>query len=167
MLPLVDHKVVPNGSKSNPTSVEDLMEVNTLKRFVFLSISLLILAVLIPGCVTFQTTTPNPVPPVAQPSVIGTFSSNPSTINSGGTSTLLWNVTGANSVSIDNGIGLVDAAGTRLVSPAASTVYTISATNSTGTVTRSSLTAVNSILVLTGDEIYQEPAILVPFPNRK
>ena len=57
------------------------------------------------------------------------FSSTPSTINSGGTSTLLWNVTGANSVSIDQGIGLVDVAGTRVVSPAASTVYTISATN--------------------------------------
>jgi len=79
------------------------------------------------------------------PSVINEFSSNPSAINSGGTTTLMWNVTGANSVSIDQGIGLVDVTGTRVVSPATSTVYTISATNAAGTVTRSSLTTVNSV----------------------
>jgi hypothetical protein len=55
----------------------------------------------------------------------------------------VWNVTGANSVSIDQGIGQVDFTGTRVVSPTTSTVYTISATNSAGTVTRSSLTVVN------------------------
>ncbi len=43
-------------------------------------------------------------------------------------------------MSIDQGIGQVDVAGTRVVSPATSTVYTISATNSAGTVTRSSMT---------------------------
>ena len=47
-------------------------------------------------------------------------------------------------MSIDQGIGQVDVAGTRLVSPSASTVYTISATNSAGTVTRSAVTTVNS-----------------------
>jgi hypothetical protein len=114
-----------------------------LKRLVFLSLSLLLL-ILIPGCFTFQTPAPNPIPQVGQPSVIREFSSTPSTINSGGISTLLWNVTGANSVSIDQGIGLVDVAGTRTVSPATSTLYTISATNAAGTVTRSSLTTVNS-----------------------
>jgi hypothetical protein len=66
------------------------------------------------------------------------FSSNPSTINAGGTSTLLWNVTGATSVSIDQGIGQVNVAGTRVLSPTKSTAYTISATNSAGTVIRSS-----------------------------
>ena len=76
--------------------------------------------------------------------VITQFSSNPSMINSGGTSTLSWNVTGANSVSIDQGIGQVNAAGTRVVSPATSTVYTISATNSAGTVTSSATIMVNT-----------------------
>jgi hypothetical protein len=109
-----------------------------LKRFVFISLSLLLL-ILVPGCVTFQT-----APPAGQPSVIGAFSSNPSAINPGGTSILLWNVTGANSVSIDQGNGQVAVAGTMVVSPAASTVYTISATNSAGTVTRSAVTTVNS-----------------------
>jgi hypothetical protein len=111
-----------------------------LKRFVFLSLSLLLLLILIPGCIT----APNPIPPVGTPPVIIEFSNNPSTINAGGTSTLLWNVTGANSASIDQGIGQVNVAGTRVVSPTTSTVYTISATNSSGTVTRSAVTIVNS-----------------------
>jgi hypothetical protein len=114
-----------------------------VKRFVFLSLSLLVL-ILVPGCITVQPTAPNPIQPVGTPPVIGAFSSNPSEVNSNGTSTLLWNVTGANSVSIDQGIGLVDVAGTRIVSPVTSTVYTISATNAAGTITRSATTTVNS-----------------------
>jgi hypothetical protein len=108
-----------------------------LNKIVILSLSLLLL-ILIPGCFTFQVPSTNPIPPVGTPPVIIAFSNNPATINAGGTSTLLWNVTGATSVSIDNGIGQVDVAGTRVVSPAKSTVYTISATNSNGTVIKSS-----------------------------
>jgi len=144
-----------------------------LKRFVFLTLSLVLLLILIPGCVTVPAPQSGPAsihifdagsgkgyenPAVGQPSVIGSFSSNPSAINSGGTTTLSWNVTGANSVSIDQGIGRVDAAGTRLVSPSTSTVYTISATNAAGTVTRSSTTTVNS----TPPIISIPPIILVP-----
>jgi hypothetical protein len=63
-----------------------------------------------------------------------------------GTTTLIWNVTGANSVSIDQGIGQVDVAGSRVISPALSTVYTLGATNSNGTVTSSVVTAINAVL---------------------
>jgi hypothetical protein len=162
------------------------LEVTKLKNIIFLSLSLLALLIIIPGCFTFQTPPAATVPPVGQPSVIGTFnnnpstiypggaasvigtfSSNPSTISAGGTSTLIWNVTGASSVSIDQGIGQVDAAGTRLVSPAASTVYTISATNAAGTVTRSAVTMVNPASL--SDETiykYESPVFLVPSPNR-
>ena len=114
-----------------------------MKRFVLISLSLLLLF-LIPGCFTFSAPAPNPLPPAGTPPVIIEFSSNPSTINAGGTSTLLWNVTGANTASIDQGVGQVAIAGTRIVSPATSTVYTISATNSAGTVTGSAMTTVNS-----------------------
>ena len=120
------------------------LEVTTLKKIPFISLLLLLLLILIPGCITIQAPPSVTIPPLATSSVIGTFSSNPSTINSGGTTTLLWNVTGANSVSIDHGIGLVDVAGTRVVSPDTSTTYTISATNATGTVTRSVVTTVNA-----------------------
>ena len=114
-----------------------------MKKVAFFSLSLLLLIV-IPGCFTFQISPPNPFQPAGTLPVIGVFSNNPATINPGGTSILLWNVTGANSVNIDHGIGLVNAAGIKLISPATSTVYTISATNSAGTVTRSAMTAVNS-----------------------
>jgi hypothetical protein len=53
-------------------------------------------------------------------------------------------VIGADTVSIDQYIGIVSASGTRVVAPAASTLYTLSATylignwaNEIGTVTRS------------------------------
>jgi len=105
-----------------------------LKRFVFLSLSLLLL-ILIPGCITA---------PVGTPPVIVEFNNNPSTINAGETSILFWAVTGATSVSIDQGIGQVNVAGTRVVSPTTSTVYTISATNPSGTITRSTVTTVNA-----------------------
>jgi hypothetical protein len=114
-----------------------------MKRLVILSLSLLLLLVLIPGCFVAQIPSPNPSPQVGQLPVIGVFSNNPAAIGPGGTSTLLWNVTGANSVSIDQGIGQVNAAGIKVISPAASSVYTITATNATGTVTRSAMTTVN------------------------
>jgi hypothetical protein len=116
-----------------------------LKKLVFLSLSLLLLLILIPGCITIPAPSSNPTPPVGTPPVIIEFSNNPATINAGGTSTLLWNVTGATSVSIDQGIGQVNVAGTRVVSPTKSTVYTISATNSAGSVIRSSAIIIVSV----------------------
>jgi hypothetical protein len=109
-----------------------------LKRLVFLSLALLLLVILMPGCFTIPVQPTTPATPAGTLPVIIEFSNNPPTINSGDTSTLLWNVTGADSVSIDQGIGQVDVAGSRAVSPSKSTVYTISATNSAGTVIRSS-----------------------------
>jgi hypothetical protein len=96
------------------------------------------------GCFTFQTSPPNPLQPAGTLPVIAVFSNNPATIVRGGTSTLLWSVMGANSINIDHGIGLVNAVGIKLISPATSTVYTISATNSAGTVSSSAMTTVNS-----------------------
>jgi hypothetical protein len=57
-----------------------------LKKLVFISLSLLLLLFVIPGCFTFpvQTTNPTPqvvTPPVVTPPVIEAFSSNPSTIS--------------------------------------------------------------------------------------
>jgi hypothetical protein len=108
-----------------------------LKKIAFLSLSLLLL-ILIPGCSPSAAT-----PPAGQLPVIGAFSSNPSAVNSGSSSVLFWKVVGATSVSIDQGIGQVDLAGIKVVSPATSTVYTLTATNSAGTVTGSAVTNVN------------------------
>jgi len=79
--------------------------------------------------------------PTALP-VIADFVAAPSEINSGESVTLFWNVTGAASVSINQGIGDVSAMGMKVVSPMTTTAYTLSATNVIGTVTSSVLVTV-------------------------
>jgi hypothetical protein len=67
--------------------------------------------------------------------VITVFDAKPGVISPGGRAELNWNVTGARSVSIDNGIGDVALAGSRTVSPAATTIYKITAVNPSGIAT--------------------------------
>jgi len=142
-----------------------------LKKFIILSLSLLTLLILIPSCITVQPPASYNTPPAvqtAQAAVIGNFSSNPSVINPGGTSNLSWNVTGANTVSIDNGIGVVNAAGSMAVSPASSTVYTITATNSAGTVMGSATTSVSGPVNYSSpinDGATRAPAVITNFSS--
>lgn len=62
----------------------------------------------------------------------GTFKATPSTIPAGELSTLEWNISGAASVAIDNGIGTVAASGTRIVTPAVTTAYKLTAAAANG-----------------------------------
>lgn len=57
----------------------------------------------------------------------GTFTATPPSITAGQSSTLEWNISGSVSQTIDNGIGAVAAAGTQVVSPAATTTYKLTA----------------------------------------
>ena len=76
------------------------------------------------------------------PPSIQTFTSSPSSIQSGQSATLSWSVTGATSLSIGPGVGTVT--GTSVsVSPASTTSYTLTATNASGSVTAT--TVVNVI----------------------
>jgi hypothetical protein len=84
-----------------------------------------------------------PAQPPALPVV--TFSATPATISPGGSSTLAWNVTNADTINIDQGIGAVAASGSVVVSPAASTTYTLTAANANGT-----RTATASVVVPSG-----------------
>jgi hypothetical protein len=63
------------------------------------------------------------------------ISSDPATINAGESSTLSWNSTEADTVTIDQGIGEVDLTGSTNVSPTETTTYTITATGPGGTAT--------------------------------
>jgi len=65
---------------------------------------------------------------------INHFSVTPSSIDEGDSATLTWDVSNATSVSIDEGIGSVAASGTESVSPSETTGYTLTATNSAGSV---------------------------------
>ncbi len=70
--------------------------------------------------------------------VIGSFTANPAFIQSGASSTLVWSVSGADSVSITASVGQSPGAvtGTSVeVSPTATTTYTLTATNPIGSTT--------------------------------
>jgi hypothetical protein len=73
------------------------------------------------------------------------LSANPSTVNQGQSSTLSWSSTNATSLTIDQGVGSVTApSGSTIVSPSATTVYTITASNGASTATASATVSVNS-----------------------
>lgn len=78
---------------------------------------------------------PTTLPPTTLP-VILSLTASPSSISPGGNSNLSWNVTGATSVNISPGIGSRPASGSAPVSPASTTIFTLSATNAAGTVTQ-------------------------------
>ena len=80
--------------------------------------------------------------PQAAPDIVN-FSISPTQISEGGSATLIWNVTGATSIDIDNGIGQVKAAGIKAVSPSTTTVYTLNAKNAASSVTKSAAIVIN------------------------
>ncbi|MDY6881832.1 MAG: fibronectin type III domain-containing protein [Thermodesulfobacteriota bacterium] len=84
--------------------------------------------------------------------LIESFTATPSSIDEGGSSTLAWTLSNANSASIDNGIGQVDPdSGTRVVSPVTTTTYTLTALNDSGG-------SVSSSVTVTVNEVsYQRP----------
>ena len=63
---------------------------------------------------------------VSQPEIL-TFTADPETIETGQNTELSWEVENADSISIDNGIGTVDATGSTTVSPTESLTYTLTA----------------------------------------
>jgi len=77
--------------------------------------------------------------------VIKSFDADAKSIIIGKSTTISWNVTGATSIVIDPDIGNVAATGTRIISPAVSTIYTITATNSIGTISSELQIVVGSI----------------------
>src|SRR5580700_3358753 len=86
---------------------------------------------------------PAPAPPPAAPTITE-FVAEPSSIERGQSSTLRWSVTDATNTSIDNGIGSVQATGTRRVFPSDSTTYTLTATGPGGTKTATATVSVTA-----------------------
>jgi len=78
----------------------------------------------------------------APPAII-LFSATPSEINLGQSTTLKWDIKDAASVTIDQGIGEVDATGSVELSPVKTIAYTLTATNAGGTVSKSVVIYVN------------------------
>lgn len=65
---------------------------------------------------------------------INSFTTTDSLIAPGGSTTLQWDVSGADTVTISPDPGAVSSVGSSLVSPVATTTYTLTATNGTGSV---------------------------------
>ena len=79
-----------------------------------------------------------------QAPAITSFFASPASITLGQQSTLNWNVTGADTVTINQGIGAVAASGSRAVAPTTSTTYTLTATNTAGSVSSNATVTVGT-----------------------
>ena len=81
--------------------------------------------------------------PAASAPLIVNFTANPTTINAGQPSTLSWQVSNADTVTIST-LGTVALSGSQAVTPATTTTYTLTATHGTQTATANATVTVNS-----------------------
>jgi hypothetical protein len=121
-------------------------EVKKMKRVIlFLGVILLLPALMI-GCTPSGTSLP----------IVTIFIASPTTIDEGANSTLTWTVTGANSVMIAPEVGSVGLSGSSLVSPAETTTYTLTATNTAGSSTANVKVTVNTAMQKAIDVVIEE-----------
>jgi peptidoglycan-associated lipoprotein len=113
-----------------------------VKQTRVLVIALSLAAVLlIAGCQKKQQAAPPPPPPPPAPTA--SLTANPDTITQGDGTTLTWKTENATEVTLDSGIGTVDVAGSRRVSPMQTTTYTLTAKGAGGTQTATATVTVN------------------------
>jgi hypothetical protein len=72
-----------------------------------------------------------------KPLAIQRFIAVPAAVGAGASSVLSWDVEGADSIEVDNGIGIVQPTGSRTVRPAATTTYRLMAVAGTSLATAS------------------------------
>jgi len=92
----------------------------------------MIVLILVAGC------GPTPTAPI-----INSFLADPPSIIEGESSTLSWSVTDATTVIIDNGIGSIALTGITTVSPIITTTYTLTASNTAGSIIASTTITVD------------------------
>lgn len=105
------------------------------RRYNLPALLLILLAGLTTGCDILIDESPQFVASPTIPPIINAFTASPQMIDSGESVTLSWNVSGAKAVTIQPILSSADAIGTMRTSPAASTAYTLIASNEAGTVT--------------------------------
>ena len=84
-----------------------------------------------------------PKPPKPLAARIDAFAVEPATIQQGQSATLRWTVANATAININQGIGAVQANGTRTVNPMTSTTYTLTATAAGGNANQTVTLTVN------------------------
>ena len=90
------------------------------------------------------------------PPTINSLQALPSIVNSGASTSLFWSVTGANTVTIDKGLGDVSNTTFKQVTPSSTTTYTLTATNAGG-----SSTATTTVTVTFFDTLPPSPPTLL------
>jgi hypothetical protein len=136
----------------------------TFYRFEIIAASLfVILTGAIAGCVIVTAPPQAGQPPTISKSdavkpEIRFFDVEPKEIGMGELATLKWDVSGVQNISIDQGVGEAAHAGDRKVSPKTTTIYTLTATNSAGSVSASVTVSVvgnvNAVkIALTRDDV--------------
>jgi peptidoglycan-associated lipoprotein len=123
------------------------------KREISVTVLAVSLAMFAAGCKKKVPPPPPPPPPAAAPApapvpaapTVASFTAEPTSIQSGQSSTLRWEISGnVATVSIDNGIGAVQNTGSRRVSPTQSTTYTLTASGPGGNTTASATVNVSA-----------------------
>lgn len=107
------------------------------------SLALALGAVLFFGACAKKVAPPPPPPPPSPTAPTASLSANPNTVDPGQPTTLTWQTSNATDVSID-GIGPVDASGTRQVTPTDSTTYHLIAKGAGGTQDATARVTVNA-----------------------
>ncbi len=95
--------------------------------------------------------------------IITTFSASPTSINAGDDATLIWDVIGAKSININQGIGGVASKGSAIVKPAGTAIYTLRADSDYGSVTESVTVTVDTSNTGTGPAITKDPPEIKTF----
>jgi hypothetical protein len=102
-------------------------------RYHFKYFLITLLLIFLSGCGGF---TPLPIPPPTPTSpIINSFSADVNVISEGGSTILSWEVSDADTVTIEPGVGTVPSSGSNSVSPTETTTYTLMASNDSGIVT--------------------------------
>ncbi len=96
---------------------------------------------------------------VAVVPVISSFTASSASIAPGQSSTLSWNVTGATTLAIDNGVGTVTGT-SKAVSPAKTTTYTLTASSAAGSVTARLTVTVSGVPAILSYTV--SPAVITP-----
>jgi peptidoglycan-associated lipoprotein len=100
-------------------------------------------AILFWGACKHPKAPPPPPPPAPQPAPTASLSANPNTLDKGQSTTLTWQTTNATDVSLE-GIGPVDANGSKQVTPTDSTSYRLLAKGPGGTQEATARVTVNA-----------------------
>ncbi|MGB8773733.1 MAG: flagellar motor protein MotB, partial [Terriglobales bacterium] len=105
----------------------------TQKRFkTFALLAAFAVVLSLAGCAKKAAKVQPPPPPTPAPAPTATLAANPSAVQAGQSSTLTWQTSNANEITIA-GLGTLPPSGSRSVTPSASTTYTLVAKGPGGT----------------------------------